>query len=485
MKQFLLNFKIAITTVLLALPMLATGQDQTGADLKFMYGYDANSINESPKLGDIRPIDLYPLSDEIIVRRKADVTKDGLESLIKRHLPDAQFTWLNSYIYPDTILGEGCVITTESDGLDDIIESLLLEDDLTYVGKVYIRKSYKDWMDIYPVKKVATYCIYGDIALSYLNKWETIDEVDSLIESFGLEQWGQWDNGFTITVQKGVDIFSVANQLYETGLFYLASPSKRIVNKTLNAQPIDKTNLPFCYGSSGNKAYWYNVDDRLTVIKTSATDQSEMESIIRKHVEESEILWNNDNTCTVVMDPANVDAALAALLQEESVSHVSRMYFNIGSYEGTLSRGLKDPECYGLNGKIDLSFKESTSADEKSNLIKDYNLKVLYRDEEDDPYYSSYEVEVPKTADPLSVSNSIFETGLVSYSQPCTTAEAKVSFYWSGGTTAVKTVANEAQETAVQYYDLLGHKVATPSGLTIVVKRYSDGTVRTEKILFR
>ena len=54
-----------------------------------------------------------------------------------------------------------------------------------------------------------------------------------------------------------------------------------------------------------------------------------------------------------------------------------------------------------------------------------------------------------------------------------------------GGTTDVKVVIGDSQETDIQFYDLLGHKVATPSGLTIVVKRYSDGTVRTEKKLFR
>ena len=35
------------------------------------------------------------------------------------------------------------------------------------------------------------------------------------------------------------------------------------------------------------------------------------------------------------------------------------------------------------------------------------------------------------------------------------------------------------------YYDLLGRRVDSPSGLTIVVTRYSDGSVRTDKKLFR
>lgn len=37
----------------------------------------------------------------------------------------------------------------------------------------------------------------------------------------------------------------------------------------------------------------------------------------------------------------------------------------------------------------------------------------------------------------------------------------------------------------VTYYNLSGQETETPSGLTIVVTRYSDGTVRTEKKIFR
>ena len=35
------------------------------------------------------------------------------------------------------------------------------------------------------------------------------------------------------------------------------------------------------------------------------------------------------------------------------------------------------------------------------------------------------------------------------------------------------------------YYNLAGQRTDTPSGLTIVVTRYSDGSVRREKKLFR
>lgn len=48
--------------------------------------------------------------------------------------------------------------------------------------------------------------------------------------------------------------------------------------------------------------------------------------------------------------------------------------------------------------------------------------------------------------------------------------------------TSVSSNRAEVEQTA--YYNLLGEKTDTPSGLTIVVTRYSDGSVRTEKKLF-
>ncbi|MBO7049978.1 MAG: hypothetical protein J6W42_05120 [Bacteroidaceae bacterium] len=45
----------------------------------------------------------------------------------------------------------------------------------------------------------------------------------------------------------------------------------------------------------------------------------------------------------------------------------------------------------------------------------------------------------------------------------------------------IKETVNIVSES---YYDLLGRRMDTPSGLTIVVTRYTDGTIRTEKKLF-
>jgi hypothetical protein len=55
----------------------------------------------------------------------------------------------------------------------------------------------------------------------------------------------------------------------------------------------------------------------------------------------------------------------------------------------------------------------------------------------------------------------------------------------TGGTTNAESIAASITETTVEYYNLSGQKIDSPSGLTIVVTRYSDGSIRTEKKLLR
>ena len=55
----------------------------------------------------------------------------------------------------------------------------------------------------------------------------------------------------------------------------------------------------------------------------------------------------------------------------------------------------------------------------------------------------------------------------------------------TGGTTNAEIIVSNPTRTAIDYYNLTGQKTDSPSGLTIVVTRYSDGTVRSEKGLFR
>ncbi|MBO7049067.1 MAG: hypothetical protein J6W42_00440 [Bacteroidaceae bacterium] len=75
---------------------------------------------------------------------------------------------------------------------------------------------------------------------------------------------------------------------------------------------------------------------------------------------------------------------------------------------------------------------------------------------------------------------AVYRGTLYVYSQ---TDKAVYRLESAGGTTAVK--SNHAQVQQTVYYNLLGEETDSPSGLTIVVKSFSDGSIKTEKQLFR
>ena len=52
------------------------------------------------------------------------------------------------------------------------------------------------------------------------------------------------------------------------------------------------------------------------------------------------------------------------------------------------------------------------------------------------------------------------------------------------GTTVVKPTQTQIEALQTVYYNLLGEETDSPSGLTIVVTRFSDGSTKTEKLLF-
>ena len=475
MKQIFFNLKFTMTTIMLALPILLIGQDMTGSEYPYIYGYDADYSYYVPKVDDIYPILLYPLSDEITVRKMSDVDKDSVEVLVRKYIPDAQFEWSNI-----SELADICLVITGCGDLDYGIEKIIDENVILFASKNYIRKVYKDLMDLYPVNKVATYCFTGDISFRYINNVdvEANKQADALIESMGLEIYYQGIDGGSAHIQKGMDIIAVANQLQESGRFRLVSPSFITHKKTLQIQPIDKTTLPFYYSDNGDKKYLYEVVDRFMVRINPSTNKSLMESIIKRYVEESDIIWNNDSALTVFTNPENVESAMNALLMENLVIGVSHKYFNITDYEFFLKEGLTNPKDFGLDG-IELFFKQEVTTDDKLRIINDYNLNLVK--EYVKIKYALY--EVPKTVDLLSVCNSLYETGYVEYAIPHTTMVYEVILWYPK--TDIKTADSEPQEIGIKYYDLLGSPMDIPSGLTIVATYYSDGSVRTEKKLFK
>lgn len=76
----------------------------------------------------------------------------------------------------------------------------------------------------------------------------------------------------------------------------------------------------------------------------------------------------------------------------------------------------------------------------------------------------------------LECANELFESGVFASSVP--------DFASFMNETTARLILTKPLIESVVFYDLLGHQIDTPSSLTIVVTRYSDGSVRIEKRLY-
>ena len=473
MKQMTQTIRCILIAMMLVSTSYAAGQNLSDSDYPFIYSYDQIYDGYSPRPGDIYPIQLYPVLDQITLRKVSDMREADFETLVKSYLPDAVFNWI-------TYLDNVCIVEDSGDIPDDVIEGLLKEDAVEFISRNYIRKIYKDLMDFYPVKEIAVYSFTGIVNYRCLDN-ETIEKADSLIRSKGLERIKQNGSKGSVLISKDMDIFSVANELYESGYFFMAVPPYLPAKtKTLDAQPIDKSTLPFFHVKNGN-FYLYELYDRFMVRKSPSVSKSELESVIKGHLEESEIIWKNDSLCTVLTIKEQVKGAMEAILKEDGVLRVSHEYFSVEDYEACLKKGISKPEAFGLTGVIQISYKDNITEVDKAKIISDYNLKLVRQD----TVLRYWHYEVPKAFDLMDVCDSIFETGLVNYSHPAMSLRSGIHWSNTGSTTKVKETITDKKEIATQYYNLSGQRINAPSGLTIVVTRYSDGTVRTEKRLFR
>ena len=471
MKHITQIVRYALVAIMLTSTSYVTGQVLDDSDYPYIYGYDAPYHNYSPRPWDIYPIQLYPILDRITIRKVPEMQEEELETLVKTYLPDAVFDW-------ETYVDNVCMVINGSDIPDDVINGLLKEDAITFLYRTYTRKTYKDLMEIYPVKEISIYGFTGSINFSY-SHINIIEKADSLIKSKGLDIVTERK----VTISKDMDVIAVANEMYESEYFLDAIP-QRIYGKTrmLNTQPIDKSTLPFYYNNSGNNQYLYELYDRFMVRKSSTMSKSALESVVKGQLVKSEIIWENDSICTVLTIQEQVAGAMDAILQEDGVLRVSNEYFYVGEYENCLKEGEKNPYVTGFTGVIELSFKNDITETDKNKIISDYDLKYV----DGIAQLNYWQYEVPKTSDVLTVSKKIYETGLVDYSSPIPSLNIPPHHNSTGGsTTIVKEILSNNKETETLYYNINGQQIDNPAGLTIVVTRYSDGTVRTEKRLFR
>lgn len=128
---------------------------------------------------------------------------------------------------------------------------------------------------------------------------------------------------------------------------------------------------------------------------------------------------------------------------------------------------------------INLRLKDEQDIDLLNTYVQEFKLKNLGNSPLMPLWYIlSMTPESKKSS--LECANELFESG---YFASSISDLASLSSEL-GGATQVQLIPSAKTEEASEYYDMLGRRVDTPSGLTIVVTRYSDGTVSTEKKLF-
>ena len=476
------------------LPQQQTVTENSADSLKIgtdtIYYYEPNG-NFSNLIGDgispdnIDTVVLYSLTTDLYIQKTDDASKRDIETLVKQYLPDARFKWdSGQYDYR-------CSVTTNSPGLDEAVKALLSDDAIVSVSKRYIRKDVKDLIDLYPFADEVKVSTFSDqLQVIYLDE-STWDEANNLIESMGLSFVFVDDSrtdvykSAMLKAPKSMNVVSAANQLYESGYFLCARPTALHGTKKYQVQTIDHSGIPFYYGEQdGSKQYLYMAPGRFAVRKDSGTDRAQMASIIKSFCGNySRITWLDEDYCMVYTYPDVAETAMEALKTLDNVKWVSKQYLDNMFYVHCLKYAEK-MTYWGLDGRLTLVFKDNVTDAVRNRIINENNLSLVSTKTENDIVKLVY--ELPKTKDVVSVCNNIYETGYVQYAVPNIIKEREAGLHYGGSTdTRVRDINPGVNTISIQYYDLLGRRLETPSGLTIVVTRYTDGTIRTEKHLFR
>ena len=456
---------------LLAFPLMASGQDTPSFvdyDNLFIYStsYDPGNLYDQGPVGRVL---LDVVSDEIFIKKKTDVTQNAIDDVVLDRIPAARISWINDDV---------CTVIADEQSIESVMDDLRAEEAIISVRPAYIRKVYKDLMGIYPVKQVAIYGFTDEIRVRQ-KYYNSDDETAAYVASLNLQVEAEGDYWYKIYIPKDSDFIAIANRLYESDFVSYQTPSHYISVRNTGSEPVEKTGLDYIYNSGGNKVYLYKCPGMFMITKDRETDKTEIEAIINKCLTVPAYYeWKADDRCQIEIADSLVDEAIASIRNEGLVSSANRSYMILSNYESTLLNGTDDPIIFNYNQRFLLLFKDGVSKTTSDSLKNVFNLTAIK--EPDDFYYTW---TAPKTADMFAVSNAIYESGCVEWVELNWITGFKITWNSAAGTTVVKTpVVSKVSE---RYYDLSGHPQDTPSGLTIVVTRYSDGTTRTEKKLFK
>ena len=184
-------------------------------------------------------------------------------------------------------------------------------------------------------------------------------------------------------------------------------------------------------------------------------------------------------TIEVNADDALIDHAILELLKDDAVICARRAYIDRREHE----RYLKSGSTGGIES-LELYIENNIAYEIKKcydQSVIDSLANVLGLSRSPDLYEPDIKgmLHAPKTTDIFNLAVKLYESGYF------TRIQLQTHKQYFPSTSVQDITQNTAQVVETVYYNLLGQKTTSPAGLTIVVTRYSDGSILTEKKLFR
>lgn len=480
MIRSLKSIKAVATVLLLTLPMLAIGQNQSGAVFFIDEG--------TPDM----PMRTYyhAIPGRFFIQRSPDVNQDYIISLLD-DLTDSPFetSWCSTKDNQDNL----CRVIIDDTSIDNIIDELLKDNGVLVARRIYVNeKAYNDYvyflqesgaefMDyIDYILKSTEIWVFNNIMCTPMNLKPESVPIDSICEAIGLTYDMIGSVLINFKASKDSDIFEVAHRIFETGYFTRVAPD--IIAPYSNMEKdfgdltgsyVNKTDHYFIYSNDGSKKYYYEIPDRFYVCKNEEFTCTHIDSLLISSIDcKYEVRWIDINQCEVIVDDVSTDSIIGELIKDKGVSYALHIYVSKDDYEEYLYYPYLETHEVCFLPQIIIGIDEDSDRTGINNYCEDLGL-IIDRDNG-----TNIILKAPKNADMFEVWQKLYNAEwFKGYWQ---FPEFKFNMFWSN----VLHLSADNKET-VFYYDLSGHRVDSPSGLTIVVTRYSDGSARQEKRFYK
>ena len=510
MKQFILNLKVAMTIALLSFPLLATGQNGTlpnvqwNATKVFDLGLEQvyNLYIDTLGLNDVETVICFQTKDGKLI--KTDFNGNILRT------EDNPYTYFTCY-KGDTLIIKGLSIVNEK---GDTLKLWKDNGEYSYIAatqsSVYVYEKYT-----FP-----GVCVMGYI-LCYKGSFEKGSGFDTGIRDDDSKYLGLCcSEGFLFDVIITAEAKSIIQYRKESGdeksrvrsvipvnnpagicaygdflyvysntdkaLYRLETSDGKGISAIIPEPEEEPEEDPEEEEDYQETIYPLNMDfipapNKMFVKKVPGVTNDYIVSLLEEQFNDKYRItgWYGDFCKVDVVEDSLIDGAITELLKSDSVAITRRILYFRPDYEFFIEHGYPIDEYCEIcvfNG-VSYHIRRGYTQNTVDSLANVYGLTNT-PDKDSHGAYGS--LSAPKTADIFDIAQKLYDTQCFTYISLSMHMRVKLS----DGTTPIgeiETEQIEIQET--QYYNLSGQRINAPSGLTIVVTRYSDGSVRTEKVM--